>query len=167
MDLQYKDGKLIVDDFALDPGLPLHAVIRIGDALHMIPLAGWRSDPLKKNDLHAYMKRLQPDWQRPSPWVWAAEGLIPRKGYPNVMVGRAMTPEEFDAFCTQHNLSDDDDVSDPFDYQVGAIYGADAARTVKVRQVAISHAIQEERALADKGIFASCGSPGRLNIRVG
>ena len=167
MELEYRDGKLVIDDFIFDPGLPMHAVITIEDTPYMIALAGWRSTPIKVEDLRAYARRVQPSWQRPSPWRWALEGLVPRKGFPPVRVGRAMTPEEFDAFCGRHNLSDNK-VSGPMEYIVGEIYGSEAARTVKVKKIEhVAHGIMKEAELMDMGVFAACDQPGTLYIRVG
>lgn len=93
-------------------------------------------------------------------------GLEKRSGY-NVKLGRAITEQEWEELKQRLQLSDDD-ISEPFSDVKGDIYGEKYRKEFTSVQIAveIQDALSLERKLRDKGIEATNGSVGRLNIRI-
>jgi len=162
--MDYINGKLIVDELIIDPSLPTHVVIRIGADFYMLHNA--QGNKRTETDLRSYKKQVSKEWYRPTDshnfWV---QGLIPRGGY-KVEIGRPATEQEFSQIIAAHGLNDDD-VSNVFTDSRGMIYGEEFTQSFQARQIKVeSGAIAIERELRKKGIEASNGSPGRVNIRV-
>lgn len=163
---EYKNEKLVVDELIFDPALNNDIVVRIGTDYYLI-----RNLPtpnaIKESEIRKYKKTPYKDWRRgTSAWEFFINRLIPRDGY-QVSVKRAATKEEFDAVCAEYNLTEDD-ISNAFIDSVGSLYGEEATKTFTSKQIRVpaSAAIGLEGKLKEKGIQASNGSPGRVNIRI-
>ncbi|OBZ15902.1 hypothetical protein A8L34_28050 [Bacillus sp. FJAT-27264] len=163
--MEYIDEKLVVDELIIDPGLPNHVVVRIEGSFYMIRNTVTK---VEEKDLSPYKKHPYKSWYRPTSALdYWMRGLIPRAGY-RIEIGRPATEKEFSAIVENHGLSEDD-ISDEFTDSVGEIYGQKYRLTFLARQIRIEpagKALAIVQALQAKGIQASNGSPGRINIRV-
>lgn len=167
MNLDYIDGKLIVDEIIIDPGLPSNFIVRIGVDFYMMSNAKTTGKVTEK-DLRPYKKQTNKTWYRPtSPHNFWIHGLVPRGGY-QVDIGRAATEAEFSEVVLKYGLTEDD-VSNEFTDSRGGLYGEEFKKSFPARQIRLKttgEALEIERELRSKGIEASNGSPDRVNIRV-
>lgn len=162
---EYENNLLIVDELIYDPGLHNNVVVRIGDDHYVVRTTDVTARPIQSNVIRTYKKKPHPDWVRASQdFEYLTYGMIPRGGF-KVPLRRAATREEFESVCQEFGLTDED-ISEGFVDEVGAVYG-EYKKAITSRQINVpmGEAISLERKLREKGIQASNISPGRVNVR--
>lgn len=166
--MEYINGKLVVDEIILDPNLNQHIVIRIDTKFYALRSARAGEQQVTEKDLSPYKKQVANEWYRPSgSFQFMTHGLIPRGGY-HVEIGRPVTEAEFSDIVARYELTEDD-ISDEFTDSRGELFGKDYSVSFVSQQIRLKtseETLTLERELRNKGIEASSGSPGRINIRV-
>jgi len=161
---EYENDLLVVDELYHDPRYPNNPVVRIGENYYLLPSAPTK--PIPENSLRKFKTKPAVTAQKAShSYEYLMYHTIPRNGF-EVTVGREATPEEIEEIIREHGLTEDD-ISQEFDDEKGTIYGDKYKKKYKSVQVRVPNdeAIPLEQKLRDKGIEASNGSPGRVNIR--
>jgi hypothetical protein len=161
--LEYENDLLVVDELLFDPRYPTNAIIRIDNNYFMV--RDQAPKPLQESDIRPFKsKPAEKSYKVSYDNEFYFRHMMPRVGF-KVPIGRAITQDEFDAVAQEYHLGDED-ISKEFDDKKGALYGK-YAKEYKSVQVKVPplEAIPLEQKLRDKGIEASNGSPGRVNIR--
>jgi hypothetical protein len=161
---EFENDLLVVDELIYDPGLASGVVVRIGTEHYMINNAATK--PILEKYIGPYKRKPYKDWSRAMHnWEFVFRGMMPRNGF-EVEVGRPVTKEEFDALVEEYGLGKDD-ISNEFIDEKGGLFGEKYKKSYTSTQIRVSEldAIPLEQKLISKGIEASNGSPGRVNIR--
>lgn len=165
---EYKDNLLVVDELYFDPRYPINPVVKIRDGYYMLPAGYVTAKRISEGELKPFKDKPGTRARKAmQSFEYLMCRLIPREGF-KVNVGRAITEEELEGLKQEYGLTDDD-ISKEFDDEKGAIYGDDTKQTYKAIQIRVlaNEAIALEEKLRERGIEASSGSPGRVNIRTG
>lgn len=163
---EYENDLLIIDELYYDPRYPNNPVVRIGADYYLLPSAPTK--PIPENSLRKFKTKPAATALKASHgYEFLIYHTMPRNGF-EVTVGRTATPEELEEIVQEYGLTEDD-ISKEFDDEKGAIYGDKYAKKYKSVQVRVPNdeAIPLEQKLKEKGIEASSGSPGRVNIKTG
>ena len=162
--LSYENDLLVVDELLFDPRYPTCAIIRIENDYFMV--RNQSPKPLRECDLRPFKSKPAVKSRKV---IYDNEfyfrHMMPRGGF-KVSMGRAITPEEFDEITQEYQLGEED-ISKEFDDKKGMLYGEKYTKEYKSVQVKVPalEAIPLEQKLRNKGVEASNGSPGRVNIR--
>lgn len=164
-------GYLVVDGVYTDPRFPTMDVVRIGGDYYRV-MADRIMD--SGEDLSKRLIPL-PSYRPPvslEPTVEAMSAMVLKCAFRNLpnerlRIDRAITDDELREFMAHHGIGEDD-ISEPFEEVLKAVYGKKYETTITVRQVRveIENSIALESELRRRGIYAFSGAPKRLNIRV-
>lgn len=158
-ELEYEDGKLIVDGWYYDPRFGFVAEIHGSLFLADVREPG----AVKLKPMHCGLAETATE---PPEYNMFFNGIIPRDGY-HVSIGRAATDAEIKSICDRYEIGEDD-ISGEFVDVAGAAYGDKYKKTYTSIQVMVvgGNAIKLEMELISNGIQAGNVAPGRVNIRV-
>lgn len=163
---EYENGLLVVDELYYDPRYPNNPVVRINENYYMLPST--TTKPIPANSLREFKTKPAVTARKATySYEYLIYHTIPRNGF-EVAVGRAATPEEVEEIMQEYGLAEED-ITQEFDDEKGAIYGDKYKKAYKSIQikVPVTEAIALEQKLRDRGIEANNGSPGRINIKTG
>lgn len=158
--------KLVVDCAYTCKDYPNNCIVEIDGEFYLLP-----SVRRNTNDLNAFKKL-------PNNVIKNKELVeFPRYRYPTtefekkngieIKIGRAISDKEFEELKKELKLTDDD-ISEPFEQVLGAIYGKKSEKRFKAVQIRVEdiRGCEIERKLRNKGIQADNCSAGRIDIRI-
>ena len=141
-------------------------VVKIDDEFYLLPALNRTSNDLtkfkklpesivKNKELHELLD-----------FEYVTKELEKKSGY-EIKVGRAITDEEFDELKQKFNLTEDD-ISEPFEFKKGAIFGEKYEIKYTCLQIQLDNkdAMEMEQKLKEKGIEAANIAADSLNIRI-
>ena len=145
---------------------PGNVIVKVNDEYYLIPTLNRNSNDLtsfRKFEHEVIKNKNLTEIPR---YRYATLELEKREGH-NIPIGRAITEKEIDELKEELHLTDDD-ISEPFEETIGAIYGEKSEKTFRCIQISVEevYAVQIEEKLKKKGIQAANVTAGKINIRV-
>lgn len=157
---------LIVDAAYDNNEYPGNVIVKVNDEYYLIPTLNRNSNDLTsfKKIEHEVIKNK--NLTEISRYRYTTLELEKREGH-DIPVGRSITDKELNDLKEELHLTDDD-ISDPFEETIGAIYGEKSEKKFRCIQISVEevYAVRIEEKLKKKGIQAANVSAGRLNIRI-
>lgn len=157
---------LIVDAAYEANEYPGNVIVKVDSEYYLVPTLNRTSNDLssfRKFKKEAIKNKTLVEIPR---YRYTTLELEKREGH-NIPIGRAITEKELDELKEELHLTDDD-ISEPFEETIGALYGEKSKKTFKCIQIKVEevYGVQIEEKLKKKGIQAANVSAGRLNIRI-
>jgi hypothetical protein len=157
---------LVVDGAYRIMDYPMNIVVKIEDEYYLLPALNRHSNDLTKFKKLSKLVINNKELRELLDYEYVTKELEKKSGY-EIKVGRAITDEEFDELKQKFNLTEDD-ISEPFEFKKGAIFGEKYEIKYTCLQIQLDNkdAMEMEQKLKEKGIEAANIAADRLNIRI-